>query len=501
MVRPVPEARRFEALALNQQALLSAGGDPDRIFDAVVDQSLAAIPRAHGVIVELLEADDLVYRAASGEARRYIGRRLPVAGSVAGRSIAADTPMIVADLEQESSIDLDRYRDMGMRALIAVPFGRGNDAVGAIKFYSGEPAAFAALDLTVARLITGQLVAGLALINERTAIRKHREAAARVQKISETVLQLIWTMTPSGRAVSYNRRADDYLQFKHLAASGIDVMSRIDPDTSETDSRWKQAKAHSRPYSFECRLSPPAGPPRWFLIDAAPIAAGGRQAEEWICVGTDIDALKTLEVSLREAVRSQELLLFEANHRAKNSLQIISGLLAMHASKIVQPDAKARLMDARMQIGTIAQLHDNIYRTSLDNQVEIVGFLHSLANGLIGRASGQRAHLVFEAPEALLLPINRGVPVALVANEIITNAIKHATAQDDACITISIGQDAQGCTVDIADNGPGLPPDFDPERSDGLGMDIIFGLAKQVGGHIVIDRKQRGARFRLHLPG
>jgi PAS domain S-box-containing protein len=496
----VPDAGRFEALALSQQALLSAGADLDRIFDVIVDRSRAAIPRAHGVIVELLQADDLLYRAASGQARRYVGQRLPVAGSVAGRSIATGAPMIVADLEQEASIDLDRYRDVGMRALIAVPFGRGNRSIGALKFYSSEPAAFAAIDLTIARLIAGQLVASLTLIDEQTAVRERSEATAHIRKISETLQQLIWTVTSSGVVVSYNRRADEFLQFDRLKAGGIDILSMIDPDSSGVDARWTQAKADSKPFSFECQLAPKSGPPRWFLIDVAPILADAVQTGEWICVGTDIDERKTLEFSLQEAVRSRELLLSEVNHRAKNSLQIISGLLAMHASRIVHPEAKARLLDARTQIGTIAQIHDTIHQSAPDGQVEFVGFLRNLATGLVGSASGKRAHLVFDTPDTLLLPIDRGVPVALIASEIVTNAIKHAIAHDDACITIAIRHDAHGCIIDIADNGPGLPPDFDPQRSEGLGMDIMFGLAEQAGAHLAIARAGEGARFSLHLP-
>lgn len=490
---------RLEALARAQDALLSVGGNLDRLFDIIVGQSIAAIPQAQGAIVEMLDAGDLIYRAASGNARRLIGQRLPAVGSFAGRSIAADAAMVVADLEQETEIDLARYRDIGMRALIAVPFRRGDESVGALKFYSGEPAAFAEPDLAVARLIAGQLVGGLAAIHAESVNREQKEANAHYQAISDTLPQLIWTMTTSGKPVGRNRRAYHILRIDRLEDAGASVMSLFDHDLAELDLDWERARAQLAPLSFECRLAMPSGSSRWFLINLAPITTEGRESE-WLGIGTDIDDLKTLEISLENAVQAQELLLVEVNHRAKNSLQIITGLLAMHASKITHPEAKARLMDARAQIGTIARVYETIYLASQNDHVEFVDFIRNLATSLIGGGGNKRAELVFDVPDVLMLPIRRGVPVALIAGEIITNAIKHATARDDARIAISIHSDEHEYVVDIADNGPGLPADFNPERSAGLGMDIVFGLTKQIGGEVTIDRGHRGARFMLRLP-
>jgi len=431
---------RLEALARAQDALLSVGDNLDRLFDIIVDQSIAAIPQAQGAIVEMLDAGDLVYRAASGNAHHLVGQRLPVAGSFAGRSIAGDAAMLVADVEQEPEIDLARYRDIGMRALMAVPFRRGDGSVGAIKFYSGEPAAFAQPDLAVARLIAGQLAGGLAAIHAATVSREWEEASTRYQAISDTLPQMIWTMTASGKPMGRNRRAYDVLRIARLEDAGASLMSLFDQDLAELHLDWEQARADLTPLSFECRLAMPSGASRWFLINLAPIAREGREFE-WLGIGTDIDDLKTLETSLQDAVEAQELLLVEVNHRAKNSLQIITGLLAMHASKITHPEAKARLMDARAQIGTIARVYETIYLASQHDHVEFVSFIRNLATSLIGGAGGKRAELVFDVPEALMLPIRRGVPVALIAGEIITNAIKHATARDDARIAISIHSD------------------------------------------------------------
>lgn len=125
--------------------------------------------------------------------------------------------------------------------------------------------------------------------------------------------------------------------------------------------------------------------------------------------------------------------------------------------------------------------------------------LRDLAGSLVGRSAQRHTELHFSAPETLLLPIEQGVPVALVAGEIITNAVKHATGPDPT-ISVAVSTDGARHIIEVADNGPGLPPDEELRRSAGLGMDIIFGLARQTGGAIEIDRSGPGARLRLVVP-
>jgi two-component sensor histidine kinase len=177
----------------------------------------------------------------------------------------------------------------------------------------------------------------------------------------------------------------------------------------------------------------------------------------------------------------------------------VTGLLALQANRIEHPEARQKLLDARAQVSTIARIHQAIYQSHQHDQVEFIGFLRSLAESLVGKGAARETELVFDAPDILLLPFDRGVPVALVAGEIITNAVKHGSGKDGLRIAVSVRQSGDETIIAIEDNGPGLPADFNPDEIDSLGMEIIFGLAEQAHGRVEYEKGKAGAHFRLIL--
>lgn len=498
----MPDSQRFEALLATKRSISAAGTDLESVFDVIVHQGLSVIPEADGAVVQMRDAGDLVYRAASGAAERLVGRHVGIGRSIAGRSVLSGMPLICPDVEQEDRIDLSPYRDAEMRALMAVPLIQHGLPIGALKFYARTPAAFGRRDLTAAELVAGHLVSGLAAVADETAVRASQQNAMRLEAITETVPQSIWAMTSDGETTYLNQRMLAALGADQAQAIGSSLMSIVDPRCRRhVRDQWHRALTGQTAVTFECRVRMPGGHSRWTLVHLSPVPTPvPDRTREWIGAATDIDGHKTTEIDLQDAVRTRELMLHETNHRVKNSLQIAAGLLALHASRITHPEAKARIMEARAQVRTIAQVHQAISLVNRQNRIELVGLLRDLATSLVGRATQRRAELIFTAPDTLLLSVEQGVPVALVTGEIITNAVKHATAQPDPVISVTVSHKDGHHIVEVADNGPGLPPAEDLQRSTGLGMEIIFGLAQQTGGSIEIDRSAAGARVRLIVP-
>lgn len=497
----MPDGPRFEALLATKRSISAAGADPERVLRIVVQQGLSVIPKAEGAIVQVRDAGNLIYRAASGRAERLLGRRIGIARSFAGRSMLSGMPLICRDIEDETTIDLSPYRDTGMRALMAVPLIQHGRSLGALKFYSRRPSAFVTGDLTAAELVAGHLVSGLADVADETTARIRQTNAMRLEAIAETVPQLIWMMTSSGETTYVNQRMIATLGVDRNQAIGTSPLCLILPSCRQQVLKyWQRARDARRPVTFECRIRATHGDVRWVLVHLAPLPGEAGDACEWIGTATDIEDRKAAELDLRKALRFRELLLGEANHRVKNSLQIVTGLLALHASRISHSDARARMMEARSQINTIARVHQAISLAGDHDRIELVGFLRDLAGSLIGRGAQRRAQLHFSAPENLFLPVEQGVPVALITGEMITNAVKYATAQPDPTISVSISTEDVRHVIEIADNGPGLPPDFALDQSSSLGVEIIFGLARQVGGIVEINRDKPGACLRLNIP-
>jgi PAS domain S-box-containing protein len=490
----------LDALLLAKQHAAAADDDIEATFELIADWSLALVPHAKGALIQLLDGDDLVYRAASGAARGFVGQPVARGRTTAGRSMILQGPFLWDDIANHPSPDLQTYRDAGMHALMTVPLVRHGEAIGALEFYARKPFAFGTRDLTVAQLIANLLMSGLAIVNVETAVRARQDSAARFEAITETLPQLIWTMNPAARITYCNRRAMNFLGRKDIKDFADNPLHFVPASHRHgVLQQWMAGSRTTDSFRFECPVQTRQGDQRWMLVHILPVRKADGSVIEWIGAATDIDERKAMELALQDALRTRDLLLHEVNHRVKNSLQIVTGLLALQANRIEHPEARQKLLDARAQVSTIARIHQAIYQSHQHDQVEFIGFLRSLAESLVGKGAARETELVFDAPDILLLPFDRGVPVALVAGEIITNAVKHGSGKDGLRIAVSVRQSGDETIIAIEDNGPGLPADFNPDEIDSLGMEIIFGLAEQAHGRVEYEKGKAGAHFRLIL--
>ena len=109
--------------------------------------------------------------------------------------------------------------------------------------------------------------------------------------------------------------------------------------------------------------------------------------------------------------------------------------------------------------------------------------------------------VAFDAPEPLLLNTDRAVSVALVVTELVANAAKHAYPNDTRCgIWVRLTHRDHEARVSVNDEGAGLPPNFDIDKTVGLGMRLVKALAKSTKGELRIERRTPGTEFVLKIP-
>lgn len=98
----------------------------------------------------------------------------------------------------------------------------------------------------------------------------------------------------------------------------------------------------------------------------------------------------------------------------------------------------------------------------------------------------------------MLLPIDQALPLGLIASELLTNALKHARRGDEPVpiqVHFGPGQDKEGFTLVVADQGPGLPDGFDMESQAGLGTRLILSLSSQLEATVEAINTTQGAQF------
>jgi two-component sensor histidine kinase len=204
---------------------------------------------------------------------------------------------------------------------------------------------------------------------------------------------------------------------------------------------------------------------------------------------------------LAEALHAKEVLLHEVNHRVKNSLQIVTGLLMLQASQARDPALRQSLLEARGRISVVAAMHQRLYTTSQHDRVDFGEYVRDLAAETLVTLGGEsRIALESSIEPGIMVVLQHAVPLALVVSELVTNAVKYAFPEEKSgTIRLFLQRDGNEVVLDVADDGIGLPDGFDPNKRSGLGMRIVTSLVKQVRGRLDVSSSDRGASFLITL--
>ena len=205
------------------------------------------------------------------------------------------------------------------------------------------------------------------------------------------------------------------------------------------------------------------------------------------------------EGHLKAALDHQRVLVNEINHRAKNSLQLVAGMLHLQAKSAGDETLTRHLNEASSRISAVGRLYDRLSHDTDIEKVDLGSYLTQVCNDLA--QSGSRCELKIEASPGIEFAPDRAIHVALIVNELVTNACKYAYPDDFAGhIRVSVKQKGETACVSIRDDGVGLPKGFDVTKSKGLGMRIATNLATQLGAALTSDAKHSGTLFELVIP-
>lgn len=205
------------------------------------------------------------------------------------------------------------------------------------------------------------------------------------------------------------------------------------------------------------------------------------------------------DAKLAEAVEYQDLLAREMSHRVKNSLASVVGLLQVQARGTHSPEIRNALEDASSRVAAIAQVHDQLWRGSRIGFIDLADFMNQLCRQLGNNTGGQILNC---HADPMLVSADHAIPLGLLINELVTNAVKYAYPGGTGAVDVSAHEIDGILHVEISDQGVGLPQGFDINKPrTSLGFKVIMGLVRQLHGHIAISRNEPcGARFLLELP-
>jgi two-component sensor histidine kinase len=195
----------------------------------------------------------------------------------------------------------------------------------------------------------------------------------------------------------------------------------------------------------------------------------------------------------------QQVLLKEINHRAKNSLQLVSSMLHLQAGAACDPKLSERLMEAARRVSAVGRLYDRLSHEADIEKIDLGTYLQDVCKDLAGAGSPCSIHI--EAPKDIHFAPERAIHLALIVNELVTNAAKHAKSDNPVGdVWLVVRRERDAVSVSVRDAGTGLPADFNLEGSKGLGMRIVTALAKQLGATLTPRLRSPGSEFTLLVP-
>lgn len=257
---------------------------------------------------------------------------------------------------------------------------------------------------------------------------------------------------------------------------------------------------------WTCRAQPirlplEEGEPRFWDVEATPLRTGG------IVTGLlmqlrDVSAQLRAEAALQEALAAQQAIARGAEHRIKNSLQLVASLLRLQAAHMEEPIGRSAVEAATARVLAVAEAHRALQRSPDLRRVRASDLLDELAAGAAVQHPG--TDLRTEAPEALTLDADRAIPLALVLAELVEGGVRRsgafpAAASEPMRLCARRGGDAVLFEfVDGGGHGDAAPE----EAAQGLGDKVVRALVRQIGAALETERLPGGrVRTSLVLPG
>ena len=210
-------------------------------------------------------------------------------------------------------------------------------------------------------------------------------------------------------------------------------------------------------------------------------------------IGVALENMRLREEARRAGALTT--LIQEMHHRIKNNLQTVADLLSLEMSASPSPAARKSLRDSISRIKSIAVVHEllSVEQMRLTDITELTRQVCDISLHHLVRPD-QQVDAEIDGPP-IYLPSKQATALALVMNELLSNALEHAfsSSKRRGLLTIRLASEGPQVTVTVSDDGQGLPPDFDLDRVDGLGLQIVRTLVeKDLAGTLRLESGPNG---------
>lgn len=206
---------------------------------------------------------------------------------------------------------------------------------------------------------------------------------------------------------------------------------------------------------------------------------------------------------IQERIEEKEILLKEVHHRVKNNLQTVSSLLSLQSRALADEKISNIIKSSQNRVVSMAMVHEMLYkRDDYLSKVELKPYVKELCDYLVRSVKGSNNNVKVDLDiDDNKLSIDTVIPLGLIINETITNALKYGISEgSDGEIHVSLQKLSNNrYEMYLGDNGIGYSEDINPRTSNSLGLKLIYNLARQLRGTITRDYEKKGTYYRIEF--
>ncbi len=485
----------------------------------LIAERTQAITSAEGSVIEMLEGEEMVYRAASGTAAPFLGLRLKAAGSLSGRCVSENAVLKCDNAEMDPRVDKEACRKVGVSSMVVVPLTREKKAVGVLKVLSSRAAAFNQQDVTTLELLAGVLSAALsdALVNDQL---RQSEAIFRTAMEHSPIGMAL--LKPDGQWFKVNKAFCTLLGYAEEELLQTDFKAVTHPDDTQlTDESRRQIIAGEiDSYRCEKRYIQKNGRVIWVILYASLVKNIDGSPQYFIAQIEDITARKEVEKLKDEFIST-------VSHELRTPLTSIYGSLGLIASgemgKLPE-DVIEMVSIAHRNSGRLVRIVNDILDIEkigsgkLELNIATVTVLPFLQSALENnRSYGDKFGIRFVLDKQCVQAQVMADPDLLmqIVTNLMSNAAKFSPSGDEVLMRAT--REKEYIRFEVEDHGGGIPETFrsrifgkftqadssDTRRHEGtgLGLNITKQLVELMKGKIGFTTETgKGTVFYFTLP-
>jgi PAS domain S-box-containing protein len=322
------------------------------------------------------------------------------------------------------------------------------------------------------------------------------QSETKFRHVLDNTRDVIYEMNlDSGKFEYISPTVKNQLGYSHneLYGEGIKyLLALIHPEDREKirsiNRKYEENNIEEAEKEFECRMKTKNGDYIWVSNKHSIVRNAAGKSPTIVGNVRDITQRKKSEEKLNHMLAEKVTLLEEIHHRVKNNLAIISGLLELQKEGL-DSEVKGIFEESQSRIQSMALVHERLYKSEKLSEISMKEYISELTDAIKTTHEVDSQDITIKKEiEEIYLDLEKVIPVGLILNELITNAFKHAFSNgNEDVIKILLKKTGANLTIMVADNGKGLPADFEIHSSKTLGMSLVSILTKQIEGDLKVS--------------